>query len=147
MHGRGWGQVPKARGSVLVQSPLLRRLGLMLCVLVLAGYPAISMVPVFTGVSISIPYRAFVLALALVIMIMALPKGRGASLDTMLAFFLFLYGFRLGYDWLNTDISGTDRESDSSRPSSSRQLSLRCGSVSQKTCRSLSGRSELRAWC
>lgn len=87
----------------------MKSLTLLLRVLILVGYPLISMMYTFGGFSIADYYRAFVFFLALGIMTMSLRNMRRGRIDIMLSVFFILYGIRLLFDWLYVGIEGADR--------------------------------------
>lgn len=87
----------------------MKSLTLLLRVLILVGYPLISMINTFSGLAISEYYRAIVFFLAVGIMTMSLRNMRRGRIDILLSVFFILYGIRLLFDWLYVGIEGADR--------------------------------------
>jgi hypothetical protein len=90
----------------------LKRLGIVIRVLMLVGYPIVALIAMYAGQDSTIltyPYRAFVLALALVIIVMSI-RARGAGqIDSLAMAFFFVYGCRLVYDWQFAEIVGAEK--------------------------------------
>jgi hypothetical protein len=87
----------------------MKSLTLLLRVLILVGYPLISMISTFGGLAISEFYRACVFLIAVGIFSLSLRNLRRGRLDIMLTLFFVLYGVRLLIDWLYVGIEGADR--------------------------------------
>ncbi|MER8603906.1 O-antigen ligase family protein [Mesorhizobium sp. M1156] len=87
------------------------RIGLLIRVLILVGYPFVGIAVSFLGIestTVTIPYRVFVLALAMFVILARIRRPLLGRLDALLLTFFVVYAIRLFWDWQFYEIPGAD---------------------------------------
>ncbi|RWQ53024.1 O-antigen ligase family protein [Mesorhizobium sp.] len=85
------------------------RIGLLIRVLVLVGYPFVGIAVANLGVestTVTVPYRVFVLGLAMFVILARTRRPLLGRLDLLLLTFFAVYAIRLFWDWQFHDIVG-----------------------------------------
>ncbi len=108
--GAGLSMPRRVPGAAKMSWPL--RLGLLLWVLVLVGYPLVGIILAYVDLpstALTIPYRMMIFFLAFIIIVGSLLGRQSGRVDVLATVFFLVYAFRLWYDWQFTSIPDAER--------------------------------------